>query len=66
MVFRAAGWQEYRRIVSALAATMREVLERLDDEARAEVDEAAKARLEPFRTGEGYVLPGLTLVTSAR
>ena len=66
VVFRAADWREYRRIVSALAAVMREVLERLDDESRAEVDEAAKARLEPFRAGEGYVLPGLTLVTTAR
>jgi ubiquinone/menaquinone biosynthesis C-methylase UbiE len=66
VVFRAASWKEYRRVVSALAAIMREVLERLDDEARAEVDEAAKARLAPFRSGEGYVLPGLTLVTSAR
>jgi hypothetical protein len=45
---------------------MREVLERLDDEERAEVDEAARARLEPFRSGEGYVLPGVALVTSAR
>ncbi len=52
-------------MVSALAASMREVLERLDDDARAEVDEAAKARLEPFRTGGGYDLPGLTLVTTA-
>ena len=57
---------EYRRIVSSLAATMREVLERLDDAARAEVDEAAKGRIEPFRSGQGYELPGLTLVTSAR
>jgi ubiquinone/menaquinone biosynthesis C-methylase UbiE len=66
VVFRAASWAEYRRIVSSLAAVMREVLERLDDAARAEVDEAAKARIEPFRSGESYVLPGLTLVTSAR
>ena len=64
--FRPESWAEYRRVVSALAATMRQVLEQLDDETRAEVDEAAKARLEPFRSGEGYVLPGLTLVTSAR
>jgi SAM-dependent methyltransferase len=63
--FRAESWDEYRRIVSALAATMREVLERLDDAVRAEVDDAAKARIEPFRSGEGYVLPGLSLVTTA-
>jgi SAM-dependent methyltransferase len=65
VAFRAKSWDEYRRIVSALAATMREVLERLDDAVRAEVDEAAKARIEPFRTGEAYVLPGLALVTTA-
>jgi SAM-dependent methyltransferase len=66
VVFRAADWPEYRRIVSALAATMREVLERLDHDERAAIDQAAEARLEPYRTDEGYVLPGLTLVTSAR
>ena len=65
VAFRAASWAEYRRIVSSLAAVMREVLERLDDETRAEVDEAAKARIEPFRSGEGYELPGLTLLTTA-
>ena len=65
VVFRAASWTEYRRIVSSLAASMREVLEALDDAARAEVDEAAKARIEPYRSGEGYELPGVTLVTTA-
>ena len=44
---------------------MREVLERLDDETRAEVDEAAKARIEPYRSGDGYELPGLSLLTTA-
>ena len=63
--FRASSWAEYRRVVSALAASMRETLEQLDDETRAQVDEAAKARLEPFRSGEGYALPGVTLVTTA-
>ena len=66
VVFRAASWTEYRRIVSSLAASMREVLETLDDAARAEVDEAARARIEPFRSGDGYELPGVTLVTTAR
>ena len=66
VVFRAESWAEYRRIVSSLAASMREVLETLDDSARAEVDEAARARIEPFRSGDGYQLPGVTLVTTAR
>jgi SAM-dependent methyltransferase len=65
VVFRAESWAEYRRIVSSLAALMRQVLEGLDDAARAEVDEAAKARIEPYSSGEGYELPGLTLVTTA-
>ena len=65
VAFAAASWEEYRRIVSSLAAMMREVLEPLDDEARAEVDEAAKARIEPYRSGDGYDLPGLSLVTTA-
>ncbi len=65
VAFAAASWEEYRRIVSSLAAMMREVLEPLDDEARAEVDEAAKARIEQYRSGDGYDLPGLSLVTTA-
>lgn len=65
VAFTAASWDEYRRIVSSLAAMMREVLEQLDDATRAELDEAAKARIEPYRSGEGYVLPGLSLVTTA-
>jgi SAM-dependent methyltransferase len=65
VAFRAQSWGEYRRIVSSLAASMREVLEGLDEEARAEVDEAAKARIERYRSGEGYDLPGLSLVTTA-
>lgn len=63
--FRAASWGEYSRVVSALAAVTRQVLEGLDYEERREVDEAAKARIEPYRSGDGYVLPGVTLVTSA-
>ena len=65
VMFRAESWAEYRRIVSSLAASMREVLERLDDKARAEVDEKAKARIELYRSGEGYDLPGVSLVTTA-
>lgn len=64
--FPASDWAEYRRVVSSLAAKMRAALEQLDEDERAEVDEAAKARLEPFRTESGYVLPGLALVTVAR
>ncbi len=64
--FPATDWAEYRRVVSSLAAKLRAALEQLDDDERAEVDEAAQARLEPYRTESGYVLPGVALVTSAR
>ena len=65
VLFRAASWDEYRRIVTSLAATMREALQQLDDATRAEVDDAARGRIEPYRRGDGYELPGLTLVTTA-
>jgi hypothetical protein len=65
VLFRAASWEEYRRIVTSLAASMRDALLQLDDATRAEVDEAARARLEPYRRGEGYELPGVSLVTTA-
>ena len=65
VAFRAGSWEEYRRVVSSLAAVMRGVLEGLDDGTRAEVDEAAKARIERYRSGEGYDLPGVSLVTTA-
>ena len=63
--FRFAGWDDYRRLVTSLAASMRAALEELEDGVRAEVDAAARHRLEPFRGDDGYVLPGVTLVTRA-
>jgi ubiquinone/menaquinone biosynthesis C-methylase UbiE len=63
--FRFADWDEYRSVVPNLASALRELLETLDDSVRAEVDEAAKARLERFWNDEGYVLPGVALVTKA-
>jgi len=60
------SWSEYRRVVTSLAALLRQLLAELDDATREEVDAAAQARLEGFRTGDGYVLPGVALVTSAR
>jgi SAM-dependent methyltransferase len=63
--FRATSWDHYRRIVTSLAVSMRDALEQLDEVQRAEVDEAAQARIEAYRSGEGYVLPGVSLVTRA-
>ena len=65
VTFRAESWDEYRRVVTSLAAVMRQALTQLGEAQRAEVDEAAKARIEPYRSGDGYVLPGVSLVTTA-
>jgi len=64
--FRFPGWDEYRRVVTSLAAALRQTLEALDDETRDEVDAAARERIERFRSDDGYALPGVALVTSAR
>jgi SAM-dependent methyltransferase len=58
-------WDEYRRVVGSLAASLRELLPTLDQSTRVEVEEAARARLDPYRRDDGYALPGLALVTSA-
>jgi SAM-dependent methyltransferase len=63
---RYASWDDYRRTMTSLASSVRETLAGLDEAIRAEVDEAARARVEPYRAGDGYVLPGVALVTSAR
>lgn len=64
--FRFGDWEDYRRVVTSLAASLRELLATLDDETRAEVDVEARARIDRFRTHDGYVLPGVALVTTAR
>lgn len=61
-VFRFDGWEDYRDVVTSLAASLRETLAGLDEATRAEVDAAARARLEPFSTGSNYVLPARALV----
>jgi SAM-dependent methyltransferase len=63
--YRFPSWDEYRRVMASLAASLRDALAGLDDATRAEVDAAARARLEPFRVPDGYLLPGVALVTRA-
>ena len=63
--FRLPGWEEYRRLVTGLAASLRQALGELDDPTRTEVDEAARRRFEEYRRDGEYVLPGLALVTRA-
>lgn len=64
--YRFGSWEDYRRLVTSLAASLRETLEPLDEQTRGEMDAAARNRIERFRGDDGYVLPGLALVTSAR
>ena len=64
--YRFPTWDEYSRVMNSLAAALRVTLAELDEDVRAEVDAAARARLDRFLTPAGYVLPGLALVTSAR
>jgi SAM-dependent methyltransferase len=63
--YRFESWDDYRHAITSLAASLRELLSTLDDRTRTEIDAAARARLERFRTGDGYLLPGLALVTRA-
>jgi len=64
--FTFAGWEEYRRLVTSLGAALRQTLESLDEATRVEIDDAARNRIERYRTDEGYVLPGVALVAAAR
>ncbi|MBA2462558.1 MAG: class I SAM-dependent methyltransferase [Actinobacteria bacterium] len=64
--YRFGSWDGYRHLVTSLAAALRETLSTLDEATREEVDAAARERIERFRGEEGYVLPGLALVTRAR
>jgi ubiquinone/menaquinone biosynthesis C-methylase UbiE len=64
--YRFEDWSDYRRVVTSLAASLRQTLEQLDESTRAEIDAGARARIEGFHGPDGYRLPGLALVTSAR
>jgi SAM-dependent methyltransferase len=63
--YRFESWDEYQRVITSLAASLRELLSTLDEDTRAEIDAAARARLERFRGEAGYLLPGVVLVTRA-
>jgi SAM-dependent methyltransferase len=63
--YRFRDWEDYRHLIGSLAASLRAVLEGLEDDVRAEVDAAARARIEHFRGDGGYVIPGVALVTRA-
>ena len=60
--FRFDDWEDYRRVMTSLAASLSQTLAELDEPTRAEVDEAARTRFEPFATGSSYMLPARALV----
>jgi SAM-dependent methyltransferase len=66
VVSRFESWDDYRRVITNLGASLRATLAQLDERARSEIDDGARARIERFRVQGGYVLPGVALVTSAR
>lgn len=60
--FRFDDWEDYRRVMTSLAASLSQTLAGLDEPTRADVDKAARTRFEPFATGSNYVLPARALV----
>jgi len=60
------GWEDYVEHHTTMSTTLREALESVDDAERAVIEQESRARIEPFRTDGVYVLPGVSLVTSAR
>jgi SAM-dependent methyltransferase len=63
---RFHDWDDYVGHHTTMSTLLREALESVGPEERAAIEQEARGRVEPFRTGEGYVLPGVSLVTAAR
>jgi ubiquinone/menaquinone biosynthesis C-methylase UbiE len=64
--FRYGSFDEYRRVMTNLGARLRETLAGLDVAVRSEIDTEVEAALAPYARDGGYVLPGVSLVASAR
>jgi SAM-dependent methyltransferase len=64
--FHVSSWEEYVRVQTTIATSLREALAALGDAERSEVEAEAKARFERHRGSAGYLLPGVALVTAAR
>ncbi len=63
---RVRDWADYVGHHTTMSTMLREALESVDAAERAAIEDESRARIEPFRAGEGYVLPGVSLVTGAR
>jgi SAM-dependent methyltransferase len=63
---RVLSWESYVEVQTGMSTLLREALERVEESTRAEITAAARDRFEPFRTSDGYTVPGVALVTTAR
>jgi ubiquinone/menaquinone biosynthesis C-methylase UbiE len=62
----AASFAEYAQLQTSVSTRLREALASVEGPVRAEIDEESRARFERHADGDGYLLPGLALVTRAR
>jgi SAM-dependent methyltransferase len=58
-------YEDYWRFLSDLAGAIAVTLNPLDEGQRAQVSDELQTRVEPYRSGNGYELPALSLVASA-
>lgn len=63
---RAAGFDEWWTRTCDLAGPMRQIVASLPDDSMAELTDRARAKVEPYATDDGLVLPGVCLIASAR
>jgi hypothetical protein len=59
------GWDDYVEHHTTMSTMLREALARVDADTRAEIEAAARERIEPYLRDGVYVLPGVSLVTRA-
>jgi SAM-dependent methyltransferase len=66
VVARFWGWDDYVAHHTTMSTTLREALDGVDAATRAEIEAAARERVEPYLEEGVYVLPGVSLVATAR
>jgi SAM-dependent methyltransferase len=62
---RFRSWEDYVQSQTTLSTVLREALSSVDAAEREEIEKASRARAEPYRQDDGYVLPGVALVARA-
>ncbi len=63
---RFRDWADYVGHHTTMSTMLREALESVDPAERGAIEDEARGRVESFHSDEGYVLPGVSLVTAAR